>query len=107
MTAGVSTYSNAASNAEWKTDLVDDAATSSSDSDVQKLLKYAPIVLGLLAVTTILTTISVLFGIVSLCKRHTGLAPYHSLHVPPAKSSTGDVYRDAEGDRDDTEPMLG
>lgn len=109
ITTWVPTYSNAASNAELKNDLVNDAATSSSDGDVQKLLKYAPIVLGLVAVTTILAFISVIFSIVSLCKRRSGLGATGtpSASYRSAKSLAGDVYRDAEGHRDDTEPMLG
>jgi hypothetical protein len=107
-----STSSNAA---KLNNDLVSEgaASSSSSDDDVQKLLNYAPIVFGLLAVIILLTLVSTIVGVVSMCKRRNGLTSsgarstvYRPLHIPPTKSQAGGAYHDAEHDSRDDEPML-
>jgi hypothetical protein len=87
VTAPTSTSSNAA---KLNNDLVSEgaASSSSSDDDVQKLLNYAPIVLGLLFTST--------------DARSTVHRP---LHIPSTQSQAGGAYHDTEHDFHDDEPM--
>ena len=111
VTALRSTSSNAA---KLNNDLVSEgaASSSSSDDDVQKLLNYASIVLGLLAVITLLTLVSTVFGVMSMCKRgidftSTGARStvYRPLHIPSTQSQAGGAYHDTEHNFSDNEPM--
>lgn len=77
-------------------------ALSDGDTDpatIQKLLNYAPIVLGLLGVTTILSLILVVLGIFTLCRRRRSSGPtrsaaYRPVQLPRAKTPMDGGYKD-------------
>jgi hypothetical protein len=81
---------------------VQSSTDPNSDFDsgtLDKLLKYEPIFLGLLGVTTVLSLILLALGIAILCMRRSSIptrsAPaFHPVQLPRAKEPMADSYRD-------------